>query len=538
MKKIQIKENISKEEASKFKNFNNVLLKYQGLSIPFYKSPIFIGGGVLATVITAFVLSQNFLNVNKEVVYENLAYQTEYNTPIKKEKSPEIITVKLKDKPVKVKTKNGTIININPNSIVDKYGNPVEGKIDIEFTDVLDQKSIFLSGIPMKINQDGEEMVFESGGMFKLLAYKNGEPLFVKDGESIQVQLASKQVGDKFNQYYLNPETNQWEYVDKDKSGVDDKTIQEIADTLFENSNLEEVLNEKNLINEQLVKLEYQKLIKPIEQDENKQVFSINVDYSDFPELKAFKDVLFQVSDKEKNFDPSYTNILWENTTINRGELIDEFQVCFEKQEQNVCFLTNPVVSNSNYEEAKKDYKLLLKEYNAVKDSLKRRKREAAKVIAKRSKELEKQKMEAIKELNRELAVIVENKITRTFQIGKFGIWNSDIPEKMPSQAVVIPTFKDDLTGNNIELKDIFMVQKDRNVVLDIAYLDYYNGLKYNPGEECMLWAVTEDKLNVAVITVDEFNRLNPNLKTIVFNSELIPTKEFINLSTEEILNL
>ncbi|TXB66190.1 hypothetical protein FRY74_06350 [Vicingus serpentipes] len=534
MKNINIKDKLTPEEAMKFKNFNGVLNKFYAMKIPFYKSPYFLGGGVLTAVVTSIVLYNSQANFSTENP-NNLAYEMIYESPIEEELNAESHKVILSDKEIQLTTNNGTRIVLPPNILVDSNGNEVVGEIEIRFREVLNQKDIFMSGMPMNYNENGEEYVFESGGMFEVLAYQNNNPIYIKEGKSISVALASEQAGDNFNLYYLNPQTNEWDFKGKDEIGYSREVIRQKLDSL--NLVEDQKIEEKEQILAELKELKNSKPIKPKAQNKDKFSFTINVDYKDFPELRAFNGLKFQVSDKDKKFDPKYADILWESVDVLRGEGKDEFVVYFANKSSKVNFITTPVVKSENMELAMSDYNRLISSYKIQKDSLKRRKREAAKRIGERSKKLNELKIIELNKMAQELAVIVENKIMRNFQVSQFGIWNSDCPEKMPTEAIVKADFRDE-NDEKLNFKNIFLVQKNKNVVLNIDRLDYEEGLRYTPNEETMIWAVTSDRKHVAIYSVEKFKRLKPDQKFYVFEMELISSKEFAAMSSEQIFNL
>ena len=89
---------------------------------------------------------------------------------------------RIKDKPFKIKTENGGIyeqasgtkLMIPPSAFVDKNGKEVNGEIEIVYREYRDPVDFIFSNIPMSIMTNGELYPFNSAGMFKILAYKNG----------------------------------------------------------------------------------------------------------------------------------------------------------------------------------------------------------------------------------------------------------------------------------------------------------------------------------------------------------------------------
>jgi hypothetical protein len=63
-------------------------------------------------------------------------------------------------------------------------------------------------------------------------------------------------------------------------------------------------------------------------------------------------------------------------------------------------------------------------------------------------------------------------------------------------------------------------------------------GIRYNPKEECMLWAVTSDRKNVAIFSAEQFKEIKESDKSFTFEMELISSKEFVTYSAERVFNL
>ncbi|MCB9361351.1 MAG: hypothetical protein H6588_08620 [Flavobacteriales bacterium] len=544
MKKIDIDNNeISDQDALKHKNFGKVMDKYGKMKTPFYKSKWAKIGGTVVVLITALLIYQFTKESSLNKKYTNSSYAALYNSPIEELIAFENINKTISaDNPLVITTNSGTRITIPKNTLVDSLGNLINGEVTFKYREFLDQKDIFLSGIPMNYDSADVTMNFESGGMFELLAYQNNKPIFIALEKTVQVELASKEVGDNFNIYYYSPEDEKWIYKKKDEAGFSEEEIAEVNEMLL-NTSVDSlptnVLNmEKQQLENQLKSIKQEKPVQPKLADENKYSFTINVDYRDFPELTAFKGLKFEVSNKAKNFKPEYAQETWDDVSVFRGANRAEYNTCFTNKKQGeICFITNPVFAKKDIANAEIQYEKLLLNYESKKDSLKKRNKEIRKEIAKRSRELDDQR---IIELNRRasnLATVVENRVTRTFQIANFGIWNSDLPQKLPTEAIVKANFVDD-KGKELALGTMYLVLKGRNEVVSLSAETVKTGIPYNPDEECMLWAVTSDRKNVAIFSADQFKEIKVSDESFTFEMGLISSKEFVTYSTETIFNL
>lgn len=118
---------------------------------------------------------------------------------------------------------SGTKIIIPPNAFVDADGKEIEGGIEIIYTEYRDPIDFILSNIPMNFVENGKSYPFNSGGMFKILAYKNGQPVFLKAGKRISIDFAMANKTPGFNFYGYGGDSTGWQQLSKlqDNHGPD-----------------------------------------------------------------------------------------------------------------------------------------------------------------------------------------------------------------------------------------------------------------------------------------------------------------------------
>lgn len=85
---------------------------------------------------------------------------------------------------------SGTVIKIPPDAFVDENGQPVTGNIDFSYQEYRDPLDLILSGLPMHQGSGNNREYFNSYGMFKLKAYHNGKPVFLKKDKQPEVDFA------------------------------------------------------------------------------------------------------------------------------------------------------------------------------------------------------------------------------------------------------------------------------------------------------------------------------------------------------------
>ncbi|HEX8561351.1 MAG TPA: OmpA family protein [Flavobacterium sp.] len=105
--------------------------------------------------------------------------------------------------------KSGTKIRIPANAFVDENGTPIAGKIDIKYVEYRDPIDFILGNISMTI--DGrEDLYFDSGGMFKILAFQSGEPIFLNPEKEITIDFALTSDMPELNFYKYDSINKTW----------------------------------------------------------------------------------------------------------------------------------------------------------------------------------------------------------------------------------------------------------------------------------------------------------------------------------------
>lgn len=118
-----------------------------------------------------------------------------------------------------IKLPNGGSIELKANSFEDENGEPVKGKVEIQWKEYHSLTDIMLSGIPMKYDSAGVNYDFVSGGMFTIDALIEGKKVDLKEGKTAKVNLASYVDTPCFNFYELDEKTGDWSY-ETTKSGT------------------------------------------------------------------------------------------------------------------------------------------------------------------------------------------------------------------------------------------------------------------------------------------------------------------------------
>lgn len=94
------------------------------------------------------------------------------------------------DKANRIKYNTGTIIHLPQKAVVYKNGQPVKGNYELHYCEYRNQSEIALSGITMFYNHE-EGTVFNSAGMCKISATKNGKELQLQEPITIDFEATS-----------------------------------------------------------------------------------------------------------------------------------------------------------------------------------------------------------------------------------------------------------------------------------------------------------------------------------------------------------
>jgi hypothetical protein len=235
----------------------------------------------------------------------------------------------------------GSSIVVPANSIVDSSGIPVKGEVKISFEEFHSKAEIMLSKLPMTY----KDSIFESAGMFSIQANCEGRPVFIDSKKPLTVTVASEIKDDDFNLYALKDSS--WNFVEK--AVIKEEMIECTGDQVTKKPL--EVLTSNN------------KDIKLIEFD---------IDYSNMPELKDFKDVMWTYTGTSKEENPhSNAWVLkeeWTDANITRSGEKGKYIVALSKKGKTFSTVLSPVFSAKDQEKAKVQFEISLNQLKEYKD--------------------------------------------------------------------------------------------------------------------------------------------------------------------------
>lgn len=344
-----------------------------------------------------------------------------------------------------IRTKEGTTITIPANSLVDKDGKVVKGKVKLNFRSIDTPGEIIASGIPMTYDSAGVKNDFISAGMFEIGASQKGEELFIAEGKSINVDFASFKNGDDFSFYQINPENGKWSYKGINKSKVN------------------------------TIKLEKMQKFK----DEN--LIQLDVDYSVNKELQAFDKLKWIcIDENEKNNPIKNKWILKENWQEISLKTLDETNGIYEMQlsspSKKAAFKVSPYLLEG---ESVADMNSKINTLNQqVKD-----------------KKIEEERIQ------------MEADINRNFSISSFGTYNWDKIEKQVAEGLLSVTnaaFEIDSKELDKAISVFHFSGKDK---LLSRITQKWDKMVYNPNEVNKVLVVLPDNY-VAISSPEEFKNV------------------------------
>lgn len=520
------RKNISDEQALKHKSFDKVMAGYKALSTPLYKTfKFWAGAGVaVTTIVVATLLLTNNLKKGTE---------TAVKPPIESLDVPSVSYLVNADKDTLIRTKSGSQIKISANSFVDEKGNSIKGKVEIKYREFHDVIDIFLSGIPMKYDSSGTEYHFESAGMFEIHGFQDNKEVFINETSPINILLASKQEGERFNIYKLNDKNGDWSYIGKDTAGnVEDhaftetKLLPDLAEDLAK-----EIREEKSKTD----LLAKEKPVEPVIATPMSQNLKIEVDEIEFPELALYKNLLFEIDKNDKTYKSELSKITWDAASVKKGKEKGTYILAFIKGKTEYSFLTRPVVSEKDYPKAVEVYNKKFDEYE--KALVKRKEDEAQKerelkaeydkLNAERLAELAEVQQRMASESAQQMATNVTTDIIyRSFMVSSFGIWNSDCPQNMPKGLMVSATFTDK-NGKQLSFNTLYLVEKGKNAAYSLTNYDF-SRFQFNPESENLLLGVTKDN-KIALFKPEDFASLGKIGSSCKFKMQVLD-KPFKNI--------
>lgn len=520
---------VTDEEIKQNQNFDQLLKQFKNASIKKAredqtwwknKKTIYravIGGvGVACTITLISILNSNTKAKLNDKITTRKEVTTTKNTTTAFINAPAPV-IKPRANRYKIDAQRGGEIVVNKskivipkNAFVNKKGVSITGEVTIEYNEYHHPVDIMLSGIPMLYDSANIKSNFESAGMFQINGTQNGENLEIHPEKSLEVKMASFNSENKFNQYYLDTIARNWVYLKKDVV-VPLKMNEQYVYTDYTRSSDEKIKELKKNIEviipakiDSVEKYYTSKskalplLPKPLKPSKatGRPIFKLDGNYDEFPELKAFDNLIFEVGDENLNYNKTFHEITWSDVKVTEGPQKGKNYILNliyrNKREKLIVY---PVLSGNDLVKAENLYASKLKEYET---QLQKRTEKENKLLAemqvKQAEYIEqKTKAELALKKEQELRQLrarqqqeanlnegfgnlgAQQKVQRIFQIKNFGIYNSDCPHLVSLDNATKPVFL--LNGKPFSAPYIYVINFTDNRVIQ---LDRANGYATN----------------------------------------------------------
>ncbi len=479
----------------------------------------------------------------------------------------------------------GSKITIPANAFQTQQGELPED-IEFHYREYHDPISVWLSGIPMEYDSL-EIYFFESAGMNELRAYSGGEELQLNPEKPIEISMISFDDSDEMNLYALNDKTGDWTYLDHLPHENLMETIRE------ENSKIEQSIPELEAVNAQIEDLENKIAAIPQVKAYNQQKYSfdLDVDLQDFPALRGFKNVVFEVVNQNA-FDTRFYDIEWENAEIKKTPDAQIYLLELSKQTRTERIQVIPVLQGKelqkalNIQETQKaklqtqldkhqiSKEEILDNYNQKLEQFKKeneaRAAEEQEKLEQDEKTIRQRKaLNCMSEQNfqanskakyAKLEKAVVN--TRKFFARFTGIFNFDCARRGPQarrmaredrRAAREESDKDfqnnkfgkqkkvtlinKITGATIVPVTLFLIEKGRNLIYKFNREEQNKAFAFNPEAKNVVWALTKDD-KIAVFRSEDFEHLPMEAETYNLDVTVSPESLYTKKDIEKFLGL
>ena len=576
-KKINIdRDPINGEEITSRMNFNQLLSNFPGyIKLPFYKTGWFIttvaSVAVLVTV-TAILFSNNntkdgVISASPPVTTESIITYDEdtpcINPPIKKLDIQSDSYYCENEVGGEFTHSSGSNIFVPKNAFVDNNGNSLNGEIELRYREFHDPIDFILSGIPMTYDSAGTEYTFESAGMIEIYGYQNGKPVELADGKPIRIEMNPKDGSSRFNLYELDTSSGDWRYKGKTELVSEDMDESTGAPTVTSKTSKDNVKTnimktkeatevtktELAIAKKEVIEHKKTQPSKPKASVNKDRQFDLDVDPKEFPELKNYSSLTFEVDKNDRNFSADVYEIEWEDISLSEKEKGKSYYLTLFKGSAKRTFSVFPIFEGTDYKRAMEEFN---QKFAAYEKELDKRISKEKKIKEKLKKQmllyetalaLEKKKQVEFeanqaayyaKAKDAHKNSIAINVVARAFNVTRFGAWNCDSPIAKPSGARVNASFADN-AGVNLGLHNVNLIEKNKNAVFTYNE-SQFNNFKFNPEEENTIVAFTANN-NIAIIKPIYFKDM-PKEKKHQFEMEIIDVKSMTVKNVKEKLNL
>ncbi|XOV66598.1 MAG: hypothetical protein ACFHU9_13310 [Fluviicola sp.] len=331
-----------------------------------------------------------------------------------------------------IRTEEGTRIHVPESAFIYKDdGKPVEGEVELEFTEYSNRGEIIASDIPMvHKKENGEEEIFESAGMFEISASQNGRELDLAEGKEIKVELATD-VDGPFDFWQLNGDRTNWDLKDSECETIPNPYIKEQEEEM------------------EALETQIQPTPKrPVKYKKGDQLFDIKLAGYHNSYLEEMTGVLWKYSGSDPKLNPANIGAFNTNYTLVHLDTTEqsflEYRLTFETNDKRELTIDAVPIYQGKL--------------------LDRKNKEMAEIMA-RSVKASKKMKEISDQIKR------EKELLRVFNVDELGVYNYDKYYKDAGVTQFVADFSLE-GGGDISGMTFFLLPTDRRIVIK-----YYEGV-------------------------------------------------------------
>jgi hypothetical protein len=389
----------------------------------------------------------------------------------------------------------------------------------ISYREFRDQADFFLSGIPMQYDSAGHTYQFESAGMMEISGSIDGKEVFLRKDKTVNVEFASKNSGSQFNLYKFDTLAGNWNYIGKDNVMLSPEQKNDSA------SLVNQALTTKGRMCSFIPEMQKPiEPLKPLHADKHKNRFTVAIDPKEFPEMKNYMNMIFEVDETNQKFNRGWYKVDWESIVLSNGNGLNKYKIALKKSDEVVMLDVYPVFDDKNYDNAMADYKVKMDAYQknlAQYNQMIEQRKAAEKGIFDNGNSI-------VKPVDGGFMYYTKptpederksEEVMRTFTISGFGVYNMDMLAALPSGRIV------DLTVNGNDGKiftdfaTMYHVDRQKNSLFTYHNQNPMTGFHYNPKSSNLVWAVKGGKLfyadNSEFTKLSSASNLSINLKPV-----------------------
>jgi hypothetical protein len=360
----------------------------------------------------------------------------------------------------------GSSIVIPANAFVDANGHPIKGEVEIQFKEYHDVADILTSGIPMRMTApDGSTGYMQSAGMFDIKGTSQGKAIFVAEGKTLDVNVASDYNDVTYDFWKFEKDQQQW--INRGPTKAKNNPVKKRA--------LKRIAKAPKV----------EKPILPYKFDKNKPVLEFDINYDNFPELKEMNGIVWQYAGDDDLRDPVKNKWIfqenWDKAEIEAFPYGNLYKLILKSNSKEFITTVSPSQSGEDFEKSMAEYSRKQNEYEANKLSI-----------------------DDMKKLAEE-----KGNFIRSAKIEGFGIYNCDFMMRDDDNILVDAEFDFGamIPGIN-KLATVYMIMDNRNIV---SYSPL-GTIRINPEAKTRMVAILPHQ-KYATISESEFDAMLDDIK-------------------------